>query len=148
MVRKRRSCPAFDVQTMVLPRQARDEHTGKAEKREILVLFGFRRGLLLGPQEEAAAAGGDGAKNGIFFECFPYVCPEPVLAKSSFSYINGSKMPCFAGAILYGGADRLPRVPAPFNICVNTTFKSLTGFVRIEAFQRSNERSERGDHPV
>ena len=20
-------------------------------------------------------------KNGIFFECFPYVCPEPVLAK-------------------------------------------------------------------
>ena len=39
-------------------------------------------------------------------------------------------MPCFAGAILYGGADRLPRVPAPFNICVNTTFKSLAGFVR------------------
>jgi hypothetical protein len=25
---------------------------------------------------------GNGAKNaGIFFECFPYVCPEPVLVK-------------------------------------------------------------------
>jgi hypothetical protein len=32
-----------------------------------------------------------------FFECFPYVCPEPVLAKCSFLYINGSKMPFFAG---------------------------------------------------
>ena len=26
---------------------------------------------------------------------FPYVCPEPVLAKSSFLYINGSKRPLF-----------------------------------------------------
>jgi hypothetical protein len=68
--------------TINLPRQARDEHTGKVDKRETFVLFCFRRGLLLGPQEEAAAAGGDGpAKNGICFECFPYVCPEPVLAK-------------------------------------------------------------------
>ena len=25
------------------------------------------------------------------FECFPYVCPEPVLAKRSFFYTNGSK---------------------------------------------------------
>ena len=25
-----------------------------------------------------------GRENGIFFECFPYVCPEPVLVKSSF----------------------------------------------------------------
>ena len=25
--------------------------------------------------------------------CFPYVCPEPVLAKCSFVYINGSKRP-------------------------------------------------------
>jgi tetratricopeptide (TPR) repeat protein len=32
-----------------------------------------------------------------FFECFPYVCPEPVLAKSSFLYINGSKKPFSAG---------------------------------------------------
>jgi hypothetical protein len=28
---------------------------------------------------------------------FPYVCPEPVLAKWSFLYKNGSKMPFFAG---------------------------------------------------
>jgi hypothetical protein len=25
------------------------------------------------------------------FECFPYVCPEPVLTKRSFFYTNGSK---------------------------------------------------------
>jgi hypothetical protein len=31
-------------------------------------------------------------KTASFFECFPYVCPEPVLAKSSFIYINGAKM--------------------------------------------------------
>jgi hypothetical protein len=31
------------------------------------------------------------------FLSFPYVCPEPVLAKCSFLYINGSKMPFFAG---------------------------------------------------
>jgi hypothetical protein len=30
------------------------------------------------------------------FWSFPYVCPEPVLAKCSFLYINGSKMPFFA----------------------------------------------------
>ena len=30
------------------------------------------------------------------FLSFPYVCPEPVLAKCSFLYINGSKMPFFA----------------------------------------------------
>jgi hypothetical protein len=29
-------------------------------------------------------------KNASFFE-FPYVCPEPVLVKCSFLYINGSK---------------------------------------------------------
>jgi hypothetical protein len=28
-----------------------------------------------------------------FFECFPYVCPEPVLVNSSFLCINGSKRP-------------------------------------------------------
>eukprot|EP01046_Picozoa_sp_COSAG06_P020396 COSAG06_NODE_1490_length_9281_cov_6.074820_4_plen_121_part_00 len=28
-----------------------------------------------------------------FFLSFPYVCPEPVLAKCSFLYINGAKMP-------------------------------------------------------
>jgi hypothetical protein len=31
-------------------------------------------------------------KNGPFFE-FSYVCPEPVLVKRSFLYINGSKRP-------------------------------------------------------
>jgi hypothetical protein len=37
------------------------------------------------------------AENATCFECFPYVCPEPVLAKCSFLNINGAKMPFFAG---------------------------------------------------
>jgi hypothetical protein len=32
-------------------------------------------------------------KNGPFFECFPYVCPEPVLVKHLFLYINDAKGP-------------------------------------------------------
>jgi hypothetical protein len=36
-------------------------------------------------------------KTASFFECFPYVCPEHVLAKRPFLYVNGSKMPFFAG---------------------------------------------------
>eukprot|EP01046_Picozoa_sp_COSAG06_P055648 COSAG06_NODE_10294_length_1708_cov_1.897452_1_plen_214_part_00 len=32
-------------------------------------------------------------KTRLCFECFPYVCPEPVLAKRSHLYINGSKRP-------------------------------------------------------
>jgi hypothetical protein len=51
-----------------LPRQAQD----KTRKRKVNKQgrAGSRRKLRL-----------PGAKNGIFFECFPYVCPEPVLAK-------------------------------------------------------------------
>jgi hypothetical protein len=30
-------------------------------------------------------------ENGLFFERFPYVCPEPALVKRSLLYINGSK---------------------------------------------------------
>jgi hypothetical protein len=36
-------------------------------------------------------------KTPFFFECFPYVCPEPVLVKRSFLYINGRFRLC-AGA--------------------------------------------------
>ena len=36
-------------------------------------------------------------KTASFFECFPYVRPEPVLVKWLFVYTNGSKMPFFAG---------------------------------------------------
>jgi hypothetical protein len=32
-------------------------------------------------------------ENANLFECFPYVCPEPVLAKWSFIYKNGQKAP-------------------------------------------------------
>ena len=31
--------------------------------------------------------------NGPFFECFPYVCPDPVAVQRSFLYTNGSKRP-------------------------------------------------------
>jgi hypothetical protein len=36
-------------------------------------------------------------KTAHLFLSFPYVCPEPVLAKCSFLYTNGSQMPFFAG---------------------------------------------------
>jgi hypothetical protein len=32
-------------------------------------------------------------KTVVFFECFPYVCPESVLIKRSHLYINGSELP-------------------------------------------------------
>jgi hypothetical protein len=38
-----------------------------------------------------------------FFGVFPNVCPEPVLVKSSFLYINGSKSPF---SYRYGGEER------------------------------------------
>jgi hypothetical protein len=41
--------------------------------------------------QEGAPCALNGAKNGIFFWSFPYVCPEPVLAKRSFLYTNGAK---------------------------------------------------------
>ena len=31
-----------------------------------------------------------------FFECFPYVCPEPVLVKKCILYINGAKKDTFS----------------------------------------------------
>ena len=34
-------------------------------------------------------------KNATLFLSFPYVCPEPVLVKCSFLYINGSKSGVF-----------------------------------------------------
>ena len=40
-----------------------------------------------------SAGTGGGA---IPFLSFPYVCPEPVLIKCSFLYINGAKRPFFA----------------------------------------------------
>jgi hypothetical protein len=42
------------------------------------------------------------------FECFPYVCPEPVLVKSSFLYINGAKRPFFHLAVI--DSKQVPRV--------------------------------------
>ena len=35
-------------------------------------------------------------RNGLLIECFAYVCPEPVLVKCSFIYINCSKRQTFA----------------------------------------------------
>jgi hypothetical protein len=40
----------------------------------------------------------DSVRKTAFFLSFPYVCPEPVLVKCSFLYINGAKMPFSAGA--------------------------------------------------
>eukprot|EP01046_Picozoa_sp_COSAG06_P037436 COSAG06_NODE_4226_length_4451_cov_6.710018_1_plen_186_part_00 len=53
-----------------------------------------------------------------FFECFRYVCPEPVLVKCSFIYINGVERPFLLTRRLSShaalpGSDRL-RQNAPF----------------------------------
>jgi hypothetical protein len=49
-----------------------------------------------------------------FLEWFPYVCPEPVLAKCSFLYINGSKKPFSAGwEVGSGGLESTKRVWLP-----------------------------------
>jgi hypothetical protein len=50
------------------------------------------------------------AKRHLFLS-FPYVCPEPVLA-TSFLYINGSKMPVFAGRSGVRPSQRRLRHPA------------------------------------
>jgi hypothetical protein len=54
------------------------------------------RSELAAEERGGSMQGAGGAKNG-FFSSFPYVCPEPVLAKCSFLYINGAQMPFFAG---------------------------------------------------
>ena len=42
-----------------------------------------------------------------FFECFPYVCPEPVLVKCSFLCINGSKRPFVLTVVSMGAHPNL-----------------------------------------
>jgi hypothetical protein len=49
-------------------------------------------------------------KNGPFFECFPYVCPEPVLANSSFCIYQWLKKTVFAHPNKHG---RLSDRPLP-----------------------------------
>jgi hypothetical protein len=58
----------------------------------------------------------------IFFECFPYVCPEPVLVKRSFLYINGSK----SGVFLTWAT-----------VCHWSTREDLSAEVSVLAAQRS-----------
>eukprot|EP01046_Picozoa_sp_COSAG06_P060271 COSAG06_NODE_12759_length_1333_cov_2.100486_3_plen_232_part_00 len=57
-------------------------------------------------------------QNGLFVS-FPYVCPEPVLAKSSFLDINGAKSPIFHLCDGAGGAHQV--VPA----CDNPSDKNI-----------------------
>jgi hypothetical protein len=86
------------IKCIVLPRQARDKHRESTPKQRVVAFF-------LGVCDEpcarkkwiALSAGANLVrKTASFFECFPYVCPDPVLAKWSFLCINGSKMPFFS----------------------------------------------------
>jgi hypothetical protein len=52
------------------------------------------------PSAPADAAHFSLRKSGPFFECVPYVCPEPALVKCSFLYMNGSKRPFLLTGIL------------------------------------------------
>ena len=47
---------------------------------------------------EAAPSGVAWCEKRHLFWSFPYVCPEPVLAKRSLLNFNGAKIPFFAGA--------------------------------------------------
>jgi hypothetical protein len=62
---------SLDQENDHLPRQARDQHSKE----------------LCGDETRRA-----------FFECFPYVCPEPVLVKCSFIYIYAQKRTVFPHA--------------------------------------------------
>jgi hypothetical protein len=68
------------LQTIALPRQARDKHRENSFQRR--AVFSCRSSSARWSLSRATPRAG--AKNGIFFECFPYVCPEPVLVKWSF----------------------------------------------------------------
>jgi hypothetical protein len=78
--------PFYTKNAIMVPRQAREKHRERALKKEWRFIYklGF-------DYQEGAPCALNGAKNGIFFECFPYVCPEPVLAKRTFLYTNGAK---------------------------------------------------------
>jgi hypothetical protein len=74
---KRAFLAIYIKKLIILSRQARDgrEHTLKTKDR----FFTQEQG----PGHRAGPAGQDrrrGTKT-VFFECFPYVCPEPVLAE-------------------------------------------------------------------
>jgi hypothetical protein len=54
-----------------------------------------------------------------FFLSFPYVCPEPVLAKRSFLYINGAKMPFSAGILTFCYTAMMPHYNFNIRILVD-----------------------------
>jgi hypothetical protein len=64
------------IKTNILPRQARDEHRENSKKRPFFSYLRVRAvhcGAMLEEHTHLS-----------LFECFPYVCPEPVLVKRSF----------------------------------------------------------------
>jgi hypothetical protein len=60
---------------LTLPRQARDKRRGKLRTRSV---FGRQPAVRFGNDNDRPAI------PDLFFEWFPYVCPEPVLVKCSF----------------------------------------------------------------
>jgi hypothetical protein len=66
----------------------------KADAAKIEALYTLER---FDGNTNAAYIQPDGCGKRHLFLSFPYVCPEPVLVKCSFLYINGAKMPFFAG---------------------------------------------------
>ena len=80
------------LNAIISPRLARDKHRENSKTDRVLAALtacahvgnrsdGVGAVLLRSLKEETAS----------LFECFPYVCPEPVLVKSSHLYINGAK---------------------------------------------------------
>eukprot|EP01046_Picozoa_sp_COSAG06_P013623 COSAG06_NODE_828_length_12054_cov_67.028440_11_plen_361_part_00 len=92
----------FDAKNAaILPRQARGKHRESTQKERSMrflteALGVENRGFVRRLASRHLAASGGGRlitpeKTVVFFECFPHVCPEPVLVNDRFLYINGSK---------------------------------------------------------
>jgi hypothetical protein len=68
--------PFMSKNGIMLPRQARDKHGSKLKTRYDCFI------RLIDSRMSSEGRGGGGAKKRIsFLSAFPYVCPEPVLAK-------------------------------------------------------------------
>jgi hypothetical protein len=102
--------------------------------------------------DEARADGVHTCKKAVCFLRFPYVCPEPVLAKYSFLYVNGFKRPFSRTDVLGRELDAhvLRKLQHSAFACRNVSFPSTPPmFVpslswQMFAFEASNGIATKG----
>eukprot|EP01046_Picozoa_sp_COSAG06_P047841 COSAG06_NODE_7037_length_2663_cov_1.815984_1_plen_83_part_00 len=80
-------CLLFQCAKHVIePRQARDKRSVSSETHRVcvyIIIYIMHAGVVIIDEFNRLL----GAENATLFLRFPYVCPEPVLAKGSFLYI-------------------------------------------------------------